>query len=93
MNRIEIITCILMGIFLINPRRACVWISNLFKRKHTFCSHVQFDEDNKPCICGTSIKELEQLTIRGRSLKRAEQEAFKRMKSQYPEYKGFLQYV
>lgn len=52
---------------------------------------VQFDEQKKPCICGSTIVWLESIEIKAMTKKRAEKKAFEILNKKYPKYNKMIQ--
>ncbi len=63
----------------------------MFKRNFKYETIVQFDEKNKPCICGCLVKRLEDVEINCFSSKKAEKLLLHQINKKYPQYKGLVQ--
>ena len=63
---------------------------DIFKKQYTEQGMVQFYED-KPAICGDTLKNLEPITVDEITQKRAHRKIFAEYNRRYPEYKNFIQ--
>lgn len=63
----------------------------ILKREYIFTKQVQFDGQNKPCICGHYVKTLGNIEIKAFSRNIAEKKALKIANDEHSEYKGFVQ--
>jgi hypothetical protein len=61
------------------------------RREFIFSKQVQYDEQNKPCVCGCSVKVLGNIKVRHYIERLAIKQALKDANEQHPKYNGFVQ--
>jgi hypothetical protein len=61
-------------------------IRKLFYKKYSWWGMVQYDEHNQLTVCGNKVRWLEEVEVEEMSYEKAVTEAFKILKSKYPEY-------
>lgn len=63
----------------------------IFKKKFKYQGMVQFDENHEPCICGISVKWLDDITVKATTEKKAIAIADNLINEKYPQYNGMVQ--
>lgn len=66
-------------------------IKKLFEKDYKYQGMIQFDENHTPCICGCSVKWLDNVSVKAFSEKEAEKKAEKLLCEKYSEYKNCIQ--
>ena len=61
------------------------------KRQYTFQGMVQFDENKKLVICGTSVKWLDTISVKAFTERKATSLVFDILENEYPQYKDYIQ--